>query len=82
MTFLEACQGYACPPGGKVPAGEVEVHLPGILAGTGADINTMMVYGVMALFAIVVGGCMTLAARGKYKALAESGDYGIKSEVA
>lgn len=33
MISFELCDGYACPPGNKVPAGDVIVHL----ATTGTD---------------------------------------------
>lgn len=42
MIFLETCTGYACPPGNKVPAGDVIVRtVHDTLATTGSDPSIM-----------------------------------------
>lgn len=50
MTRIEVCEGYACPPGNKVPAGDVIVHL----ATTGAD-PALMTGGIVTAVLLMLG---------------------------
>lgn len=52
IVFLEACEGYACPPDNKVPASEVIVKTFTDLATTGGEANTA---------GIVIAGCFVVA---------------------
>lgn len=50
IVFLEACEGYACPPGNKVPASEVIVKTVTDLATTGGtDMTGWVVAGILAI---------------------------------
>lgn len=56
MTVLEACTGYACPPGNKVSAGDAIVHL----ATTGSD-PSLMTGGIIVAILFMLGGGILFA---------------------
>jgi LPXTG-motif cell wall-anchored protein len=57
ITLAGACEGYACPPGNKVPAGDVIVRqVADTLATTGQDGS---VFGFLAVAALLLIGGVT-----------------------
>lgn len=57
MTLIELCTGYACPPGNKVPAGDVIVHM---LATTGSD-PSLLIGGIITAALFMLGGGILFA---------------------
>ncbi len=61
IILAAACEGYACPPGGQVPAGEVEVvRVAQDLAATGVD-PMGVVWWVCAGTLLLASGIATFA---------------------
>lgn len=61
MTVLEACTGYACPPGNKVPAEDVIVRtVHDTLATTGSD-PSLMAGGIITAVLFMLGGGILFA---------------------
>lgn len=61
MMFLETCTGYACPPGNKVPAGDVIVRtVHDTLATTGSD-PSLLTGGIIVAVLFMLGGGILFA---------------------
>lgn len=59
IQLAAACEGYACPPGGKVPAGDVEVvRIAQDLATTGVDPMGVVWWLCAAVILIASGGAL------------------------
>jgi hypothetical protein len=61
VNFLETCTGYACPPGNKVPSGDVIVHtVHDTLATTGSD-PSLLIGGIITAALFMLGGGILFA---------------------
>lgn len=60
MTFPEACTGYACPPGNKVPSSQVIVETVTNLATTGSD-PSLWTGGIITAVLFMLGGGILFA---------------------
>lgn len=61
MNFLEACTGYACPPGNKVPVEDVIVRtVHDTLATTGSD-PSLLIGGIITAALFMLGGGILFA---------------------
>lgn len=60
MNFLEACTGYACPPGNKVPSSQVIVETVTNLATTGSD-PSLLIGGIITAALFMLGGGILFA---------------------
>lgn len=61
MTLIELCTGYACPPGNKVPAGDVIVRtVHDTLATTGSD-PSLLTGGIIVAVLFMLGGGILFA---------------------
>lgn len=61
MNFLEACTGYACPPGNKVPVEDVIVRtVHDTLATTGSD-PSLLIGGIITAVLFMLGGGVLFA---------------------
>lgn len=59
--IIEVCTGYACPPGNKVPAGDVIVHtVHDTLATTGSD-PSLLIGGIIVAVLFMLGGGILFA---------------------
>lgn len=59
--IIELCTGYACPPGNKVPAGDVIVRtVHDTLATTGSD-PSLLIGGITTAALLMLGGGILFA---------------------
>ena len=66
IVLAAACEGYACPPGNKVPAGEVEVvRISQDLAQTGVDPMSLTWWALAGALAVTAGVGALITARRK-----------------